>query len=72
MVILLEKVSMAKNHVADTLHRAVDTALQLNGARGYSKDTPLSGYIDMQGRLDWLMGLLKYKMVLSRIYRNEG
>jgi len=32
---------MAKVHVADALHKAVDTALQLNGARGYSKDTPL-------------------------------
>ena len=27
--------------VADALHRAVDTAIQLLGARGYSKDTPL-------------------------------
>ncbi len=36
-----QEVSMAKVHVADTLHKAVDTALQLNGARGYSKDTPL-------------------------------
>jgi len=35
------EVSMAKVHVADALHKAVDTALQLNGARGYSKDTPL-------------------------------
>jgi acyl-CoA dehydrogenase len=34
-------VSMAKTHVSETLHRAVDTALQLHGARGYSKDTPL-------------------------------
>ena len=29
-----KEVSMAKNHVADTLQKAVDTALQLNGARG--------------------------------------
>jgi len=33
--------SMAKVHVADTLHQAVDTAIQLCGGRGYSKDTPL-------------------------------
>ena len=32
---------MAKIHVADTLHQAVDTAIQLCGARGYSKDTAL-------------------------------
>ena len=36
-----KEVSMAKIHVADTLHRAVDTAIQLCGARGYSRDTPL-------------------------------
>jgi hypothetical protein len=36
-----KEVSMAKVQVADTLHLAVDTALQLNGARGYSKDTVL-------------------------------
>src|SRR5580693_3193994 len=36
-----KEVSMAKVHVADTLHNAADTAIQLNGARGYSKDTIL-------------------------------
>ena len=36
-----KEVSMAKVHVADTLHLCADTALQLCGARGYSKDTPL-------------------------------
>jgi acyl-CoA dehydrogenase len=35
------ELSAAKVQVADTLHRAVDTAIQLCGARGYSKDTPL-------------------------------
>lgn len=35
------EVSMAKIQVADALHRAVDTAIQLMGAKGYSKDTPL-------------------------------
>ena len=32
---------MAKIAIADVLHKAVDTAIQLNGARGYSKDTVL-------------------------------
>ena len=32
-----QEVSMAKVNVADTLHKAVDTAIQLNGARGYSR-----------------------------------
>jgi acyl-CoA dehydrogenase len=35
------QVSMAKIQVADALHRAVDTGIQLLGAKGYSKDTPL-------------------------------
>ena len=33
------EISMAKVQVADTLHLAADTAVQLQGARGYSKDT---------------------------------
>ena len=32
---------MAKIHVANLLHKAADTAIQINGARGYSTDTPL-------------------------------
>ena len=36
-----KEISMAKVHVADTLHLCADTAIQLNGARGYSRDTPL-------------------------------
>lgn len=36
-----KEVSMAKIQVADALHRAIDTAIQLLGAKGYSKDTPL-------------------------------
>ena len=34
-----KEVAMAKIHVADTLHRAADTGVQLLGAKGYSKDT---------------------------------
>ena len=36
-----KEISMAKIHVANLLHRAADTAIQINGARGYSTDTPL-------------------------------
>lgn len=36
-----KEISMAKIHVADTLHLCADTAIQLCGARGYSRDTPL-------------------------------
>ena len=36
-----KEISMAKIVVADVLHRAADVGIQLNGARGYSKDTAL-------------------------------
>jgi len=36
-----QEVSMAKIAVADVLHDAADTAIQLLGAKGYSRDTPL-------------------------------
>jgi acyl-CoA dehydrogenase len=36
-----KEVSMAKIHVANLLHKAADTAIQINGARGYSRDTVL-------------------------------
>ncbi|NDG85967.1 MAG: acyl-CoA dehydrogenase, partial [Proteobacteria bacterium] len=42
-----KEVSMAKVHVADTLHKAADVAIQINGARGYSKDTILDAYHSM-------------------------
>ena len=68
-----KEVSMAKNHVAETLHRSVDTALQLNGARGYSKDTPLEWIYRYARQARLVDGASEvHKMVLSRIYRNEG
>jgi acyl-CoA dehydrogenase len=36
-----QEVSMAKYHVANTLWRIVDRAIQVHGALGYSTDTPL-------------------------------
>ncbi|MGH9292982.1 MAG: acyl-CoA dehydrogenase family protein [Acidimicrobiales bacterium] len=36
------EVSMAKYHVANTLWRVVDRAVQVHGALGYSSDSPLS------------------------------
>ncbi len=39
------EVSMCKYHVANTLWRTVDRAIQVHGALGYSKDTPLSGML---------------------------
>ncbi len=36
-----QEVSMAKHHVANTLWRVVDRAIQVHGALGYSADSPL-------------------------------
>ena len=36
-----KEISMAKVQAANVLHLAADTAIQINGARGYSKDTVL-------------------------------
>lgn len=38
-----QEVSMAKHHVANTLWRVVDRAMQVHGALGYSTDSPLAG-----------------------------
>lgn len=44
------EVSMAKHHVANTLWRVVDRAVQVHGALGYSTDTPLA---DMLKQARW-------------------
>src|SRR5207247_10882357 len=36
------EVSMAKHFVANMLNRVIDRAIQVHGALGYSKDTPLA------------------------------
>ena len=40
-----QEVSMAKHHVANTLWRVCDRAMQVHGALGYSTDSPLSGML---------------------------
>ncbi len=68
-----KEVSIAKVMVADTLHHVVDTAIQMLGAKGYSKDTILEWIYryQRQGRL--VDGASEvHKMVLSRFYMNEG
>jgi acyl-CoA dehydrogenase len=40
-----QEVSMAKVHVANTLWRVIDRAIQVHGALGYSTDTPLEGML---------------------------
>ncbi|MHB1785333.1 MAG: acyl-CoA dehydrogenase family protein [Acidimicrobiales bacterium] len=44
------EVSMAKHHVANTLWKIVDRAIQVHGALGYSTDTPLA---DMLKQARW-------------------
>jgi len=68
-----EEVSMAKVQVADTLHKAVDTAIQLNGARGYSKDTVLEWIYRYARQARLVDGASEvHKMVLSRACAEQG
>ena len=65
-------VSMAKIHVSETLHKAVDTAIQLCGARGYSKDTPLEWMYRYARQARLVDGASEvHKMVLARLYLEE-
>ncbi len=68
-----KEVSMAKVAVADTLHKAVDTALQLCGARGYSKDTVIEWLYRYARQARLVDGASEvHKMVLSRSLLREG
>ena len=68
-----KEVSMAKVHVADTLHNAADVAIQLNGARGYSKDTILEWLYRYARSARLVDGASEvHKMVLARFMRSEG
>jgi acyl-CoA dehydrogenase len=67
-----KEVSMAKIQVADTLHKAVDTAIQLCGARGYSGDTPLEWMYRYARQARLVDGASEvHKMVLARIYLEQ-
>jgi len=68
-----KEVSMAKVHVANLLHKAADTAIQINGARGYSKDTPLEWIYRYARQARLVDGADEvHKMVLSRTLDAEG
>lgn len=68
-----KEVSMAKIHVAETLHKAADVGVQLCGARGYSKDTVLE-WIYRYARCAKLVDGASevHKMVLARSLAKEG
>jgi acyl-CoA dehydrogenase len=68
-----KEVSMAKVHVADTLHNAADVAIQLNGARGFSKDTVLEWIYRAARSARLVDGATEvHMMVLARFMREEG
>ncbi|HEY7385321.1 MAG TPA: acyl-CoA dehydrogenase family protein [Beijerinckiaceae bacterium] len=68
-----KEVSMAKNHVAGLLHKAADTGIQINGARGYSKDTVLEWIYRYARQARLVDGADEvHRMVLNRFLDQEG
>lgn len=68
-----KEISMAKIVVSETLQKVVDTALQLNGARGYSKDTPLEWIYRYARQARLVDGASEvHKMVLARYLMDDG
>ena len=68
-----KEVSMAKVVVAEVLHKAIDTAIQLMGAKGYSRDTPLEWMYRYARQARLVDGASEvHKMVLSRFLMKEG
>ena len=68
-----KEVSMAKVAVADLLHKSIDTAIQLMGAKGYSKDTPLEWMYRYARQARLVDGASEiHKMVLARSLIGEG
>ncbi|MEM8948376.1 MAG: acyl-CoA dehydrogenase family protein [Pseudomonadota bacterium] len=68
-----KEVSMAKIHVANLLHKAADVAIQINGARGYSKDTILEWIYRYARQARLVDGADEvHKMVLNRHLQELG
>jgi len=68
-----KEVSMAKIHVANLLHKAADTAIQINGARGYSTDTVLEWIYRYARQARLVDGADEvHQMVLNRHLTSEG
>ncbi len=68
-----KEVSMAKVHVADTLHKAADVAIQLQGARGFSKDTVVEWIYRAARSARLVDGASEvHMMVLAKFMREEG
>jgi acyl-CoA dehydrogenase len=68
-----KEISMAKVHVANLLHAAADTGIQINGARGYSKDTVLEWIYRYARQARLVDGADEvHRMVLNRFLDQEG
>jgi acyl-CoA dehydrogenase len=68
-----KEVSMAKIVVADALQKSVDTALQLLGARGYSKDTVVEWIYRYARQARLVDGASEvHRMVIAGLLRREG
>jgi acyl-CoA dehydrogenase len=68
-----KEVSMAKVQVANVLHEAADIAIQINGARGYSKDTVLEWIYRYARQARLVDGADEvHRMVLNRFLTAEG
>jgi len=64
-----KEISMAKVVVSEALHKAVDTAIQLCGARGYSRDTPLEWIYRYARQARLVDGASEvHKMVLAQAF----
>ena len=68
-----KEVSMAKVQCANVLHQAADTSIQINGARGYSKDTVLEWIYRYARQARLVDGADEvHQMLLSRALQKEG
>ncbi|MDJ0639714.1 MAG: acyl-CoA dehydrogenase family protein [Paracoccaceae bacterium] len=68
-----KEISMAKIHVATLLHDAADTGIQINGARGYSKDTVLEWVYRYARQARLVDGADEvHKMLLNRHLAEQG
>ena len=67
-----QDVSMAKIHVAETLNDVCDTAIQLNGARGYSKDTILEWIYRYARQAKLVDGATEvHQMIINRFFNKD-
>ena len=63
----------AKNHAPRTLHEAADIGIQINGARGYSKDTVLEWIYRYARQARLVDGADEvHRMLLNRALDREG